>query len=237
MITVYATIPFGELPDMSPFVIKLQTYLRMVGIPYETALGDPRTAPAKKIPYILDDGQLVHDTVLIIEYLKRKHGDSLDGHLDARQRAVAEAFRGLLEQHFYFILGYARYWRDEDFALYRPTFAALAAKIGIPKLFAPLLIRKIRGDVKHQLWEQGAARHSRENVMALGRNTLQAVADYLGNAPYFMGDRPTTIDATVYSSLASILWAPMESDIKESLRSHSNLTSYCDRMRDRYWKK
>lgn len=237
MITVYKSVPFGELPDMSPFVVKLETYLRMVGLPYETALGDPRQAPNKKVPYILDEGQKIPDTVLIIEHLKRKHGDPLDGHLDPRQRAVAEAFRGLLEQHFYFVIGYTRYWRDEDFALYRPAFSTLGAAMGIPRFMVPLITWKVRRDIKNQFWQQGTGRHSRQEVMEFGRRHLMSVADYLGDSPFFMGERPTTIDATVFSWLIAVLWSPIECEIKDYLKSRDNLTAYCERMRERYWKK
>jgi Glutathione S-transferase N-terminal domain len=48
MVTLYKFIPAWGLPDLSPFCVKLETYLRLAKIPYETQVGDPRKAPKKK---------------------------------------------------------------------------------------------------------------------------------------------------------------------------------------------
>ena len=56
MLTVYKFGSAWGHPDVSPFVVKLETYLRLAAIPYEAKVGDPRKAPKKKIPYVVDDG-------------------------------------------------------------------------------------------------------------------------------------------------------------------------------------
>ena len=67
---------FG-LADFSPFGLKVQTYLRMLGVPYEAKIGDPRKAPTKKIPYIVDGTTVLGDSGLIFDYLKKKRaGDA-----------------------------------------------------------------------------------------------------------------------------------------------------------------
>ena len=45
MLTVYKYGPIGRCPDISPFVIKLETWLRMAGIPYATAFGKHAKQP------------------------------------------------------------------------------------------------------------------------------------------------------------------------------------------------
>ena len=65
---------FG-LPNPSAFCVKVELYMRMAGIPYELALGDPRDAPKGKVPWINDDGHILGDSTFIIEYLKTKYGD------------------------------------------------------------------------------------------------------------------------------------------------------------------
>ena len=59
------------LPNASPFCMKLETYLRMTGLPFEVRpVTDPRRAPKGKLPYIDDGGTVLADSNLILDYLK-----------------------------------------------------------------------------------------------------------------------------------------------------------------------
>lgn len=50
-IVVYGSKPAWGTPDLSPFVIKLETWLRLAGLPYERRDGgNPMQAPRGKIP-------------------------------------------------------------------------------------------------------------------------------------------------------------------------------------------
>jgi glutathione S-transferase len=60
---------------------------------------------------------------------------------------------------------------------------------------------------------------------------LRALESTLGQKPYFMGDQPTSIDATAYAFLANILLAPVPSETREQLRALPGLVSYVARMR------
>ena len=78
MITVYALGPAWESLDLSPFVVKLQTWLRMAGLPFESVTGDLRKLPRGKVPAVdLGDGELMTDSQRIIDHLSQLHGDPL----------------------------------------------------------------------------------------------------------------------------------------------------------------
>ena len=57
----------------------------------------------------------------------------------------------------------------------------------------------------------------------------------MGDKPYLMGEHPTTIDATLYAWLLYAMRVPFPSPIVKYGNSLSNLVTYCDRMRDRYY--
>src|SRR5476649_250215 len=99
MITVHQLPPAWGIPNMSPFCVKLETYLRMTGVGYQTALPDIRKAPNGRVPYIEIDGNLMGDSTKIIARLKKDHGDPLDQNLSKEQRAVALAFQRMIEDH------------------------------------------------------------------------------------------------------------------------------------------
>jgi glutathione S-transferase len=237
LMKLYKFMPLGRIPDMSPFVTKLETYLRMAGIPYETGVGDLQKAPKKKLPYIEDDGRLLADSSVIIEHLKATRGDALDdGRLGPAERAVARAWKALFESDLYFVLAYQRWWRDEDFAVYRPVLLRFLEDAKVPSLLRPLVVTIVRRDMKTQLFQQGVARHTFDEVTALGKQQLDAVADFLGDKPFFLGDRPTSLDATAYAFLIGILWSPFDGELKQYAKGRANLVAYCERMFDAYWR-
>ena len=238
MITIYKYVPAWGLPDMSPFAVKLELYLRMTGAKFETAVGDPRRAPKGKLPYIIDHdngNKLVTDTVHILEYLKRQYGDPLDAHLNPEQRAISEAFRGLIEQHFYFVLAYLRWWNDEDFSSYRVCIENFARKLSVPGFAIPLATWKARRDIRNQLWQQGIARHSKAEVEEIGIKCLQAVENYIGAKKYVFGENQASIDASVYAFVTGVGQAPMNNSVKEFIQKSATLSAYCARIEKRYW--
>ena len=64
-------IKFGAvwgLPSASPFCLKLETYLRMTKLPYESVVNpDLRLAPYRKLPYIKDNGKKVALLLIILK--------------------------------------------------------------------------------------------------------------------------------------------------------------------------
>jgi len=91
----------------SPYVIKLETRLRMAGISYKTAAGSPKTAPRGKIPYVdlQQNGETtqIGDSTLIVKHLmERGLVPDLNGKLSAEKRAEDMGLRALLEDKLYF---------------------------------------------------------------------------------------------------------------------------------------
>ena len=235
MIKVYQYASAWNLPDTSPFVTKLVNYLVMTGMDYELIPQDlarlAEDAPHGKLPYIVDDdGTKVGDSSAIIRYLKGKYGDPLDKDLTAEQQAVALAWTRLLEEHLFWSGIMQIRWReDRGWETYLPVLAGgeVTAESRAP-------LDQFREGIKKQVEGQGMGRRPDEEVHELARIDLQAVSDYLGSKPYFMGEEPHAVDASVYATLMHILYVPFECDAKEFGLSKQNLVDYCTRMRDRY---
>lgn len=234
MIKLYQFAPVWGLPNASPFCMKVETYLRMADLPFEThTLRDPRKAPKGKLPYIDDDGEIVADSSLILEYLQKKYGDKLgDGSLSPADRAVAHALRALLDEHFYWAIVYSRWSDDAGWEVMRPTISR-----GMPPVVRSIVPGIIRGNVRKALHAQGLGRHSPDEIYAKGKADLTAVSEYLGDKPYIMGDAPRSIDATVYSYLASALYTPFPVPLQPHAKSLANVEPYCERMKARYYTK
>lgn len=233
MIKLIQFAPALGLPNASPFCLKLETYLRMANVPYEippVTMAAFSKAPKGKMPYIEDNGKLIADSAFIIAHLKARYGDPLDANLTPEQRAISQAFTRLLEENLYWAVVYARWIEPAGWAITRPAFFnTMPAPF---KWFVPTLAR--RGLVK-SLHGHGMGRHSREEIYAIGQRDITALADYLGEKKFFLGESPSSVDATVYGFLANLIWAPIENPLKEHAKQYPQLEAYCTRMRDRYF--
>lgn len=224
--------PAYGLPNASPFCMKLETYLRMAGLSYQSVYGfSLPKAPKGKMPYIEDQGRLIADSGLIIDYLKQTYSDTLDGHLSAQQRAVSLGFSRLLEEHLYWAAGIQPRWVEaEGWAVTRRVFfkdLAGPLRFIIPHVARHTIIKEMRG--------HGMARHSRDEIYALACADIQALSDYLARQPFFFGDRPSSLDATAYAFFANILWTPIDSPAKQYALALPNLPAYCQRMKETYY--
>ena len=233
MVTNAAVAPVVvvQFPDLwgrnvSPFGLKLEAWLRLADIPYtvepSTSLGK---APKGKLPYIKDEGRLIGDTTLIIEYLKASRGIDPDAGLGLRERAEALMLQRLFEDHFYFILTYSRWIDEAGWSTLQPAFFG-----SMPFPVGRVAAGHFRRRVRRMLQLQGIGRHRPDEIYAMARQDLEAVADYLGDRPFLMGEQLTTVDAVAYAFLANILYLPFETELKRITLEFPTLVTYCEAM-------
>jgi glutathione S-transferase len=230
MITLYQGPAAWGIANISPFCLKLESYLRMTKVPYTANSGGFNKAPKGKIPFIEEDGKLLGDSQLIIEHLKRKHGDVLDAKLSAEQVATGHAVRRMLEESTYWHIAYVRYSREDAWKAYRPIFEAMFPPV-VGKV-VPLMIRR---GILQSLRAQGLGRHRPEEVLEMGKEDICTVAALLGDKPFLLGEQPSSFDATVYAFLASILSFPVDSPFRSFVREQQNLVRYVERFHQRFF--
>lgn len=230
MIRLFQFAPVWGLTSGSPFCLKVETYLRMAGLDYQVAQGNPMKAPKGKLPYIEEDGVIVADSGFILEHLRTRHGDPLDAGLDDRQRAVAHAVRRMLEESLYFAAVYARWVDDATWRVVRPAYFGKLPPVA--RTLVPLVARRM---VRLSLRGQGCGRHSAAQVFELGTADLRALAVILGDGPYLLGAEPSSVDATVYGYLAQLLFVPLDDPLTRQAHALPGLVAYAERMRARYF--
>jgi glutathione S-transferase len=194
------TRPWGS-PNMSPFCMKLECYLRMAEVPYEIARMQIGKAPKGKIPYIVRaDGTRMGDSQLIIKALERERAaagkPTLDAELSARDAALGHLVRRALDEAFYFAAVYVRWETPDGYAAVREEMTKF-----LPRIAMPIVHRSIRKKL-----------HAQQH-----------------------GDRPRTVDCTVFAFLEAMLGFPVESALKARLAAHANLVAYRERIRARWW--
>jgi glutathione S-transferase len=234
MVKVHKFGPSFGLPDASPFVMKVETYLRMTDQKYETVASDVRKAPREQLPYISVDGKVIPDSTAIVDHLESARADKLDAHLDAKQRAVAHAFKSMLEEHLYFGVLFMRWATDDGWTVFEPELRTML--VAVPSLMRGMVIKSIRKQVIGRTQRQGIGRKPRAEVVAECSKIIDAVAEQLGDRPYFCGDKPSTYDATVYAFLTGVLCPVFDNELRKHAATKKNLVAYTEKMREKYWK-
>jgi len=235
MVTLNKYLPAWGLSDFSPFCVKVETYLRMTRVPFRAVVADGRKAPKQKLPFIEDGSKIVCDSRDIIDHFEAKLERPLDAELSPRERALAVAFRALIEEEMYFLILVQRWQEDSNWRTYVPALREYGKVLGVPRLLTPLVLRSIRKQVLRDIWGQGAGRHTAEEVDRRLCEGLDAISNQLGHGPYFFGDRPRVIDATVYAFSSTMLDGPFESRAKRYGCTLENLTAYRESMRREFF--
>ncbi|MBX9774409.1 MAG: glutathione S-transferase family protein [Xanthobacteraceae bacterium] len=230
MITLYNFGPAFGLPDPSPFVTKAELLLKMAGLAYRADTTGFARAPKGKLPYIDDDGVRIADSTFIRRHLETKYGFDFDRGLDAEQKAVAWAFEKMAEDNLYWTITQARWLDDDNFDKGPRSFFA-----SVPAPIRPFVVAMVRRQVRANLRGQGTGRHTHDEIVALGCRSIDAIATYLGDKPFFMGAEPKGVDATMFAFAASALCPVFTSPIRDSAERRSNLRCYVGRMTARYY--
>ncbi len=214
------------LPSISPFCLKLDAHLRLVGLPFRTVVdATPFKGPKGKLPWIEHDGRRIGDSGLIVEYLEQRLGCDADAGLSPSDRAVARALRRLIEENLYWTMVYDRWMVAEHWHRFRDVVLG-ALPVPVRRVVGPVA----RRGVWRQLRGHGIGLHARDEIYAIGRGDIRAVAEFLGDKPFLMGEAASSIDAVAYGFLANIARPPIESPLKRELLERPNLVRFLERI-------
>lgn len=224
-ITIYQFSPAWGLPNVSPFCMKLEGYLKLGGLDYKVKIeNDPRKAPKKKMPYIKIDKQIMGDTEQIYEYLKSHHAIDLDAPLNHYERAIHHAMGVMCDESLYFSLIYNRWMDEVNWEPFRDTIFS-----GMPKMVRMVVTKQIRKKIQADLMGQGMGRHNRGEVYSIATKDIDSLGEYLGDKQWFGGSEPVKLDVRVASYVANIIKPPLENPLKTVLEKWPNLLSFTDR--------
>ncbi|PHR55069.1 MAG: glutathione S-transferase [Robiginitomaculum sp.] len=215
-----------DMRDVSPFVLKLETYMRLAGVTYNTnEMADPRKAPKGKLPFIKDGVDAIADSEFCIKYLKDKYGDPLGKDLSAEQHAFGHAMCVMFENRTILVLVYSRWVMPEHFPHIVDAFFG-----AIPKFIRGFVTKKIRKTQIDFLDAQGIGRHTQDEIFALGVSDVKAFEGALGDKDYLFGDNPSEYDATAYGFLANLITKPFITPVSDYIENSKPLMAYLERI-------
>uniref|UniRef100_A0A1I7YZT9 Failed axon connections homolog n=1 Tax=Steinernema glaseri TaxID=37863 RepID=A0A1I7YZT9_9BILA len=224
----------SAVPSLSPFCLKLETWLRMADVPYEN-INAPFNVRSREgtLPFVEYDGIEYPDSGFAISSLAALLSkDTLESHLNDEQRSISRAFENLAESSL--CLSYNQTGRIPNvakmFALLPPSFS----------IFGPLVSwiaqRSFVSKILLASESCGIGKHSYEDIIRIGKDDLRAISVYLGSKHYFTGFKPTRIDAALFGMLSQIIYMPFDTAHKTYIHEHCpNLIDFCERIKGRYW--
>jgi glutathione S-transferase len=230
-IVLWQMQPLWGIPNPSPFCLKVETWLRMVGLPYEArAIDGPPKSKAGKVPYIeRADGSVLWDSSVIIDTLTRERGVDLDRALSARDRAIGTLLQRTFEEDLYFTVLHERWVDDQNWPRVAQDYFG-HFPWALRKLVLPIVRRKVIASAHGQ----GVSRLPEGQRIGKAKADLHAIAELLSDKPFFFG-QPSSYDAMAYGFLANVYASPLASPISDEARAHANLVAYCERMKKAYW--
>ncbi|MGJ8681591.1 glutathione S-transferase family protein [Paraglaciecola sp.] len=227
MVTVHS---FGEkfgLNDPSAFVLKLDTYLRLAGIKFESKedVNNLRIAPKGKLPFILDDNKTIADSYFIIEHLKQTRGDVLDDWLSDEQKALAHLISKSLDENLYWCVVYSRWMSDDVWPVIKSAFFD-----SLPFPIKHIIPRVARKNVEKNLQGHGLGKHSPEEVFQIADHSLKSLSNLLGDKDFYFGDKMCSLDISVFAHLAQLILADIKHPLNDRAKEYTNLVTFCQRI-------
>ena len=224
--------PVKEIVSRSPQCLALETFVKMSGIPYtneyEEKAQDVTKENKGKIPYIVYKNNKVEGLKNCIGFLKKEFEIDTDKHLSPTDEAVVHAFRTMIEESTNWSLVYYR-WVD-NYGESKKMFSKLPPVLNVvsPKMF--------QNKCKKSLESHVIGRHNREELYNIAEQDLNALAAFLGEKAFFLGDQPSSFDAVAFGLLANFEYgtvgSPQQNLIQEKL---TNLHDFNERMKEKYW--
>lgn len=224
--------PVWGLQSPSPFCLKLETWLRMAGIPYDPiSLDKPPQSKTGKVPYLLlNNGATLADSNLIIRTLASERGMDLDGRQTPEEQARVHAILRLVEESLYFAAVWERWMLPECWPITRDGYFG-----NLPGPLRTVFAGLVRRKLKAALHGQGTLRYEPDEIAARGAADIRALSALLGQQAFFEGEQPGVADAAVYGALANLLGFPARTALKSAAEACPNLVAFCRRIEAAYW--
>lgn len=213
------------IPSISPFALKLETWLRLKNITYESIEGSRFSRGGGQVPFVELNGEEIFDSNVIVPTLQKHFAIE-----EESSKGGAHAVMRMLDQHTvysYFWYRYVEHWTDEFFPLW--TFP-------IPGLLRKMLGKMQPIGMRRKGWAVGHGRLPTGTIYELGMADWKALSQFLGSKRFLCGDEITTADCSAFAHLCQILFIPLKHPFKPFVVEHcANLVGYADRMRDELW--
>jgi len=205
------------IPSISPFALKLETWLRLKNIKYESFEGTVFSRGGGQVPFIELNGVEIFDSNVIIPHLAQ-HFNLKDEFASEESDGAAHAVMRMMDQHTvfsYFWYRYVEHWADEFFPLWTFPIPGFVRVI--------LLYMQPRGN-RRKGWTIGHGRLPKDQIYSLGMADLKALSKLLGKKEFLGGGAMSTADCCAFAHLCQILYIPLKHPFKPFIKTNAQIS-------------
>ncbi|XP_025405499.1 failed axon connections [Sipha flava] len=226
------------IPSMSPYCLKVETWLRLAGLKYENVDHKMKHRSKKgQLPFIELNGEEIADSTLIIKELSQKFGKDIDAALTQDQRNISHAMISMIENKLVWVI---MWWKTKT-----PENVIKGYKVNLQHALGTWVPNGIlnfffkytysRRGLK-KVKAQGIGVHKPDEILEFGQNDLKVLSDVLGDKLYFFGNEPTTLDVVAFANLAQLYF--LDKEVECQLRDYlvdnfENLIQHTNRIKER----
>jgi len=221
MITLYSYPPLFGVADNNGYGLKVFAFMRLTGLAFEHRhIFDASGAPRGQLPYIVDDGEAIGDSGVILAHLMAKYPVKIDAMLGDAERRLGVLASRLIDD-LYWVMSYSR-WKDER---YWPLFQAalLREHPGVTEA----ALAKAREFNFQRYHFQGIGRYAPEGAYARGLADLEVLDGLISEQGFVFGAAPSSIDAGIYGFIANIYFYDIDTELKRFVVSRPKLVRHC----------
>ncbi|XP_050546728.1 failed axon connections [Daktulosphaira vitifoliae] len=226
------------IPSMSPYCLKVETWLRLAGLKYENVDHKMKHRSKKgQLPFVELNGEEIADSTLIIKELSQKFGKDIDAALSQDQRNISHAMISMIENKLVWVVTWWKTKTPENVIKGYKVNLQHALGTWVPNgvlnfFFKHSYSRRGLKKVK----AQGIGVHKPDEILEFGQNDLKVLSDVLGDKLYFFGNEPTTLDVVAFANLAQLYF--VDKEVECPLRDYmvdnfENLVAHTNRIKER----
>ncbi|PAV87405.1 hypothetical protein WR25_14211 [Diploscapter pachys] len=217
-----------HLPNLSPFCLKLESFLRVNKIKHEIRESSKLRSKYGLLPFIELNGKHYADSQLI-DLVLRDHF-KINQFASKHDEGVARAVDRMIDSFtFGLLMRFKVLDNPSEFGnillsvLELPTALSAIASLLVPYYFKSKVTKRVNAIV---------GPFSRDEHLMLFRKDMTAIQEILGDKNYLFGDKITSTDCTVFSQIATVYYLPYQIVLQKVIREEFKpIHDYLERFR------
>jgi len=228
------------VPSISPFCLKVETWLKLNGIKYENIQHQNKLRSKRGLlPFVEFNGEEIADSEIIINSLGEKLDKDMDVGLSQDQRGVQHAMMTMVDNHLHWCFVS---WQTRDV-----TNTIKGYKLNLQEMMNSKVPNNVLSFViKHTYFRKSLKKlkaagfdgYTEDEIEAMGKKDLDVLSDLLGEKQFFFGDEPRMLDLRTFVYLSLVL--NVDKEVECPLRDYmeektKNLVGMYNRLKDQAW--
>lgn len=216
------------MPNLSPFCLKVETFLRVNDITYEVIGSFRHRSSRNLLPFIELNGRQIEDSQVIVWELQKHF--KIEDELTGVDRGTARALERMVELSTNYALIQDRSVLNAKSFMSRPV-----SGLPLPALVTNYMAKKFSETMRKRV-NNVLGRLTKEELKEVLTRDIRAIDDVLQDKKFLFGGRMTATDCSVFGQLAVTYYLPYRQLITDLLDDEfPRVRHYIQRIRNHYY--